>query len=152
MLLCPLVKLEMLPLFQIERCIALLRANPGASRRFYQLAVAHLSVTDVAKFILSIHTAVLQCVSGDGVEGEGRGAREQGDGEREEEEEDMESSEASSDKGAQYVYSSYIHTAVIACVCVHACTIHTVAYTHVHQGDWSNPGGYMYICPSPPSP
>ena len=116
MLLCLLTKLEMLPLFQIERCIALLRANPGASRRFYQLAVAHLSVTDVAKFILSIHTAVLQCVSGDGVEGEGREAREQGDGEREEEEEDMESSEASSDKGAQSIPPTQcIHTAIVCC-------------------------------------
>ena len=89
------------PSCQIERCIALLRANQGASRRFYQLAVAHLSIGDVVKFILSIHTAIVQCVKSEGVESEGvksegRGRRGRGGGgkeEREEEEEDMESSE-----------------------------------------------------------
>ena len=89
------------PSCQIERCIALLRANQGASHRFYQLAVAHLSIGDVVKFILSIHTAIVQCVKSEGVESEGvksegRGRRGRGGGgkeEREEEEEDMESSE-----------------------------------------------------------
>ena len=99
--------------YQIERCVALLRANPGASRRFYQLAVTHLSVSDVVKFILSIHAAVVQCVKsegGDGVEGEGvrrrgRGKHGEGGGEKEDqEEEDMESSESDKSK----YYSSWI--------------------------------------------
>lgn len=53
---------------QIERCVVLLRANPGAARRFYQLAVTHLSPAEVAKFILAIHTTLVQCVQGDGSE------------------------------------------------------------------------------------
>ena len=57
---------------QIERCVVLLRANPGAARRFYQLAVTHLSPAEVAKFILAIHSTLVQCVQGDGSEqGEG---------------------------------------------------------------------------------
>ena len=59
--------------------------------------MTHLSAGDVVKFILSIHTAVMQCVRGEGVEGEG-GRQESGGGE-EEQEEDMESSEGDSDKG-----------------------------------------------------
>ena len=64
--------------FQIERCIVLIRANPGAARRFYQLAVSHLTPANVAKFILTIHSAILQCV------------REEEEGKREEEEEESE--------------------------------------------------------------
>ena len=84
--------------------MTLLRANPGASRRFYQLAVTHLSVGDVVKFILSIQAAVVQCVRSEGVEGEGEGVRQvsrgrRGDGDKKEE--DMESSE--SDRG-NYMY------------------------------------------------
>ena len=51
---------------QIERCVVLLRANPGAARRFYQLAVTHLSPAEVAKFILAIHSTLVQCVQGEG--------------------------------------------------------------------------------------
>jgi len=51
---------------KIERCVVLVRANPGAARRFYQLAVTHLSPSDVAKFILAIHSAIMQCVQNDG--------------------------------------------------------------------------------------
>ena len=58
---------------QIERCVVLLRANPGAARRFYQLAVTHLSPAEVAKFILAIHSTVVQCVQGDGSEQGGGG-------------------------------------------------------------------------------
>ena len=64
--------------------------------------MTHLSAGDVVKFILSVHTAVMQCVRGEGVEKEGeRGRevrREAGGGERDQEE-DMESSEGDSDKG-----------------------------------------------------
>ena len=83
--------------FQIERCVTLLRANQGASRRFYQLAVTHLSVSDVVKFILSIHVAIVQCVKSEGGEGEGVSQRRRvgGGGKgKQEEEENMESSES----------------------------------------------------------
>lgn len=56
---------------QIERCIGLLRTNPGAARRFYQLAVVHLSPTEVTKFILAILSAIIHCVEDDGVRSEG---------------------------------------------------------------------------------
>ena len=49
---------------QMERCITLLKTNPEASRRFYQLAVCHLSVGDVAKFIQTILSTLVQCVEG----------------------------------------------------------------------------------------
>ena len=78
--------------FQIERCVALLRANQGASRRFYQLAVTHLSVGDIVKFILSIHVAVVQCVKSEG-EGVSQG-RCEGGAAKGKQEEDMESSES----------------------------------------------------------
>ena len=83
-------------LFQIERCVTLLRANQGASRRFYQLAVTHLSVSDVIKFILSIHVAVVQCVKSEGGEGKGvsQGRCEGGGAKGEQEEEDIESVES----------------------------------------------------------
>ena len=42
-------------------------------RRFYQLAVTHLSPAEVAKFILAIHSTVVQCVQGDGSEQGGGG-------------------------------------------------------------------------------
>ena len=54
-------------LLQIERCIGLLHTNPGAARRFYQLAVVHLSPTEVTKFILAILSAIMHCVEGEGV-------------------------------------------------------------------------------------
>ena len=75
-----------------------MRTNIGASRRFYHLAVTHLSAGDIVKFITSIHTAILQCVNGDGVRGDGEedeGGRQVEGGE----EEEMESSDSSSDKG-----------------------------------------------------
>ena len=91
------IHISQLSPYQIERCVALLRANQGASRRFYQLAVAHLSVGDVVKFILSIHAAIVQCVKSEGVERESQGRRGRGGGgkgEQEKAEEDMESSES----------------------------------------------------------
>ena len=60
---------------QMERCITLLKTNPEASRRFYQLAVCHLSVGDVAKFIQTILSTLVQCVEGgEGCEGGEGGA------------------------------------------------------------------------------
>ena len=53
-------------LFQVERCITLLRTNSEAARRFYQLAVGHLSVAEVAKFILSIQLAIVHCIEEEG--------------------------------------------------------------------------------------
>ena len=63
------------------------------------MAVAHLSVGDVVKFILSIHAAVVQCVKSEGgVEGEGvsqgRGKRGEGGEKEERDEEGMDSSES----------------------------------------------------------
>ena len=51
---------------QIERCLVLVRENPSAARRFYQLAATHLSPSEVAKFILAIHSAIMHCVQSDG--------------------------------------------------------------------------------------
>jgi hypothetical protein len=65
--------------------------------------VAHLSVGDVVKFILSIHAAIVQCVKREGVKSESveregvrgkRGGRGGGGKKEQEEEEDMESSES----------------------------------------------------------
>ncbi len=69
---------------QIERCVSLVRTNPGAARRFYQLAVVHLTPTEVTKFILAILLALMQCVETEGAENGG------GASEEEEEERDME--------------------------------------------------------------
>ncbi|XP_064397126.1 condensin-2 complex subunit G2-like isoform X2 [Halichondria panicea] len=72
------------PSQQIERCVSLVRTNPGAARRFYQLAVVHLTPTEVTKFILAILLALMQCVETEGAENGG------GASEEEEEERDME--------------------------------------------------------------
>ena len=61
--------------------------------------MTHLSVGDVVKFILSVHSAVLQCVKSEGAEGGEDGSHEDQGEEDEEEEEEMESSEKDSDKG-----------------------------------------------------
>ena len=69
---------------QIERCVSLVRTNPGAARRFYQLAVVHLTPTEVTKFILAILSALMQCVETEGADNGGKASEE------EEEERDME--------------------------------------------------------------
>ena len=106
---------------QIERCVALLRANQGASRRFYQLAVGHLSVGDVVKFILSIHAAIVQCVKSEGGEGEGVSqGKHEGGGERDEqEEEDMESSE--SDKSNRHSNHIIKSSNTMSCIIFNTC-------------------------------
>ena len=70
---------------QVERCISLLRTSPAAARRFYQLAVIHLSPAEVTKFILAILSAVVQCVECEGVSSDGVtvGGSDDGDGESE---------------------------------------------------------------------
>ena len=62
--------------------------------------MTHLSAGDVAKFILSIHAAVMQCVKSEGVEGEDgkKGSRDGGDRE-DEEEMDSNEGEGESDEG-----------------------------------------------------
>ncbi len=69
---------------QIERCVSLVRTNSGAARRFYQLAVVHLTPTEVTKFILAILSALMQCVETEGADNGGKASEE------EEEERDME--------------------------------------------------------------
>lgn len=46
---------------QIENCIALIEANPNAARRFYQLAVSHLSLDSIVHFMLNLHQVLLEC-------------------------------------------------------------------------------------------
>ena len=90
----------------------LLRTNIGAARRFYHLAVSHLSAGDIVKFIMSIHTAVLQCVNGDSVSGDGVEGECGRQVEGGEEDEEMDSSESSSGKG--YIYTVQ-HTLFVLC-------------------------------------
>ena len=52
---------------QVARCLALLEMNAGAARRFYQLAVGHLTPSHTVRFMLALHKTVSHCVE----EGEG---------------------------------------------------------------------------------
>jgi len=51
---------------QVQRCLSLLRLNVGATRRFYQLAAAHLPPGEVVRLILALQAALVQLVRDDG--------------------------------------------------------------------------------------
>ena len=50
---------------QVQRCLSLLRLNVGATRRFYQLAAAHLPPGEVVHLILALQSALVQFIKED---------------------------------------------------------------------------------------
>ena len=47
---------------QVARYLALLEMNAGAARRFYQLAVGHLTPSHTVWFMLALYKTVSHCI------------------------------------------------------------------------------------------